>query len=315
MKIIFMGTPQFARTVLEYIYPKHEVVLIVSQPDAAKNRKGEWIYSPVKEFALAHNIPLLQPQKVKEVVPSILEQNADIIVTAAFGQILPKILLEHFRYKSVNVHGSLLPKYRGGAPIQRAIMNGETETGISIMYMKMKMDSGDILKQEKILIMPEDNQDSIFVKLADLGGRMLLETLEELENQTVEAVPQEETEVTYAYNLTKEDEKIDFTLSADVIVNQVRGLCSNPGAYTTLDDSVLKIFKAKKIDMETSYDAGSIIGWSKNEIFVSCNSLEVVAIQELQLAGKKRMKAIEFINGFGRSVLKTGKRLGGPYEK
>lgn len=310
-----MGTPQFARTIAEYIMQKHEIVLIVSQPDAAKNRKGEWIYSPVKEFAILHDIPLLQPQKVKEVVPLILEQDADIIVTAAFGQILPKSLLEHFRYKSVNVHGSLLPKHRGGAPIQRAIMQGDTETGISIMYMKMKMDSGDILKQKSIPILKEDTQDTMFTKLADLGGKLLLETLEEIENGTQTATPQLEAGVTYAYNLTKEDEMIDFRKDAREIIDQIRGLCSNPGAYTTIDGLVLKIYKASITDMTSSKDAGSIIGWSKKQIYVSCNEGKVIALEEVQLAGKKRMKAVEFINGFGKSILEIGKRLGGPYEK
>ena len=310
-----MGTPEFARTVAEYLLLEHEIVLIISQPDANRNRKKEWIYSPVKEFAIRNDIKLLQPEKVKDVAEEIMQTPADVIVTAAFGQILPKILLEHFPYKSINVHGSLLPKYRGGAPIQRAIINGDTMTGISIMYMKMKMDSGDILQQEAIPILPSDTQDSMFEKLAHLGGKLLLETLALLEKGLVQAVVQNEAEVTYAYNLTKADEVIDFSKSAQEVVNHIRGLNSNPGAYTLLDGEVLKIYGAKVTQDATNAQAGEILSWKNKEIRVSCGDGLQIAIEQLQLAGKKKMSASEFINGAGRTILKKGKKLGGPYEE
>ena len=206
MKIIFMGTPAFAVPILDKIREKHEVILVVTQPDVYNIKKKKFTHSEVKEYALKNDLPLFQPEKIRVDYQKIIDLDVDLIVTAAYGQIVPEEVLNHPKYKAINVHGSILPKYRGGAPIQRAIINGDKETGITIMYMAKKMDAGDIIKISKIPILDTDNQDTVFSKLSILGSEMINDVISDIANNKVTPIKQNEEEVTFAYNLTKEDE-------------------------------------------------------------------------------------------------------------
>ena len=211
MKIIFMGTPSFSVKILDKIQSAHEVVLVVTQPDSFNYRKKTYTYSPVKEYALSHNLEVFQPEKLKDEMDKILSTPCDLIVTAAYGQFVPSKILDYPRFKAINVHGSLLPKRRGGAPIQRSLIEGDNETGISIMYMAKRMDAGDVIEKRAIPILDSDNQESLFDKLSILGSEMILGVIKKIEDGTVNATMQDESEATFSFNLTKEDEKIDFS--------------------------------------------------------------------------------------------------------
>lgn len=309
MKIIFMGTPDFAVRILDEINKHFEVILVVTQPDTYNYKKKTYEYSKVKSYAIEHNLKVFQPENIKNEVDYFLGLDVDLIVTAAYGQFIPKKILDHPKYRAINVHGSILPKYRGGAPIQRAIMNGEVETGITIMYMDKRMDAGDILRIEKIPILEEDTQDSMFEKLSILGSRMIVDVINELRLGKIKPIPQNESEATYAYNLTKEDEFIDFNKDARVIFNQIRGLNSNPGAYFILDGMNVKVYGSNVLDKKTSEEPGKIVGISKNYFEVSCANGSVIAITELQLPGKKKMSATDFLNGSGRKMVTLNKEV------
>ncbi|HHX80051.1 MAG TPA: methionyl-tRNA formyltransferase [Acholeplasmataceae bacterium] len=309
MKIVFMGTPEFAVPILEKIQSQHEVILAVTQPDTYNQRKRKIIYSPVKEFALKHGLPLFQPESIKTEKEKILNLEVDLIVTAAYGQFVPKVLLEHPRYKAINVHGSLLPKYRGGAPIQRAIMNGEETTGISIIYMTPKMDAGDIIMKREIPILDEDTSDTMFEKLSSLGSEMILEAICSLEKGTVKPERQDEKAVTFAYNLTKEDELLDFQKPARTVFNQIRGLASNPGAYFRLDGFEIKVYRSRIAPYNTSVAPGRIIKISKDSFDISCGEGTVLQITEVQVPSKKRMSTRDFLNGNGRNLIQINKEI------
>lgn len=310
MKIIFMGTPQFAVPILEEIAKHHEVVLVVTQPDQYHFRKKEIIFSPVKQWAIANNYPVFQPVKIRTDYQPIIDLEADLIVTAAYGQIVGEKVLNHPRYKAINIHGSLLPKYRGGAPIQRALINGDEKTGITIMYMAKKMDAGDILAKEELPILDSDNQDTLFVKLSLLAVTMIPKVLKDLESGTLQGVPQNETEVTFAYNLTKEDEKIDFTQSARQVFNQIRGLSSNPGGYFIIDNQLIKVYNSVVSSRHHQGDSGVILAIDKQSFDISCGENTSISILEIQLPSKNRMSARDFINGQGRKMLQINKRVG-----
>lgn len=310
MKIIFMGTPQFAVPILEEIAKHHEVVLVVTQPDQYHFRKKEIIFSPVKQWAIANNYPVFQPVKIRTDYQPIIDLEADLIVTAAYGQIVGEKVLNHPRYKAINIHGSLLPKYRGGAPIQRALINGDEKTGITIMYMAKKMDAGDILAKEELPILDSDNQDTLFVKLSLLAVTMIPKVLKDLESGTLQGVPQNETEVTFAYNLTKEDEKIDFTQSARQVFNQIRGLSSNPGSYFIIDNQLIKVYNSIVSSRHHQGDSGVILAIDKQSFDISCGENTSISILEIQLPSKNRMSARDFINGQGRKMLQINKRVG-----
>ena len=211
-RIVFMGTPEFAVPVLNELIKNYNVVLVVSQPDREKDRKGNLLMTPTKKLAIDYNIDVYQPTKIKEEYEKILNYKPDIIITCAYGQILPNEILNYPKYGCINVHGSLLPKYRGGAPIHHAIINGEKETGITIMYMDSKMDSGDIIYQSKIVIGDNDNLDKIYKEMSFLGARTLLEILPQIFEGTNSRIKQDETLVSFGLNITKEEEKIDFLI-------------------------------------------------------------------------------------------------------
>ncbi len=304
-----MGTPEFGAKVLESLLTKHEVVLVITQPDKFVGRKREIVFSPVKKLALEKGLDILQPIKIKDCEDEVLKYDFDIIVTAAFGQFVGSRLLNHPKYKAVNVHGSLLPKYRGGAPIQRAIMNGEKETGITIMYMAKKMDAGDMLSRQIVPIDDSDNSDSLFQKLAVVGSQMILKTLDDIENGNINPVKQNEEEATYAYNLTKEDELIDFNEDSLSIFNKIRGLSTNPGAYFVIENEVYKVYSSKLSNLKHNTEAGIIVDVGKNEFSIACKDGSTITFDEIKPEGKKLMKVSEFLNGRGKNIITKNRRV------
>jgi len=303
-----MGTPNFAVPILEKINSRHDVILVVTQPDQYNKRKKTYEPTPVKVWAEEHNIEVFQPESIKTEKQKILDYDVDLIITAAYGQFIPKVILDHPKYKSINVHGSILPKYRGGAPIQRAIINGDSKTGITIMYMGPKMDAGDIIKINEIDILDSDTQDTLFEKLSTLGSEMILKVIKEIKNKKVNPVKQDLEKVTFAYNLNKEDELIDFkTKDAREVFNQIRGLNSNPGAYFTLDNINIKVYNSKEANYQTNKDPGLIININKDSFDVSCKNNTVISITEIQLPGKNKIHVKEFLNGSGKKLIKENK--------
>jgi len=294
MKVVFLGTPIFSVPTLEMLIEDHEVLLVVTQPDKPVGRKKILTPSPVKELALKHGIEVFQPEKLRKDYQKILDLNPDVLITAAYGQMLPKGLIEHVM--SINVHGSLLPKYRGGAPIQYSIFNGDSETGISIMYMAYKMDSGDVIKQEAIPILEEDNYETLTQKLSVLGAKLLKQVLIDIQNRKFDRFSQDELLVTFAYTIKYEDEAINFNMNANDIINKIKGLYSEPGAHFTYQGQDIKVYQAKKSDIiEKNALPGQIIN-TKKHLIIQAND-QAIEIVELQVPGKKRMLAQSFLNG------------------
>lgn len=300
MKLLFMGTPDFSATILERILQsEHEVIGVVTQPDKQKGRSHELSFTPVKELALKHNLTVFQPIKVKEeqFLQTITELAPEVIVVAAFGQILPKALLDIPKSGCINVHASLLPKYRGAAPIQYSILDGEEETGITIMHMDVGIDTGDIILQRRLPIAPEETGGSLFDKMAELGKELLIEALEKIEHKTAERIPQDNEKATYVKMISKEMGKIDFTQPAIKIERLIRGLNPWPSAYTFLNGKTLKIWKAGVKAVDTIAAPGEVIRVNKDTIDVMTGD-GVLEIKELQLEGKKRMSADSFLRGY-----------------
>ena len=295
-RIVFMGTPTFAVPVLKSLIENYNVVLVVSQPDREKDRKGNILMTPTKEVAIENNIPVYQPLKIKEEYQTVLDYKPDIIITCAYGQIIPDIILDYPEYGCINVHGSLLPKLRGGAPIHHAIINGDKETGITIMYMVSKMDAGDIINWRSIKIEENDNLDYIYNKMSVLGSELLIDTLPSIFNKTNSRIKQDESLVTFGFNIRKEEEKIDFNKSSIDIHNRIRGLSSTPGAYAMLDNKRVKIYESFITDKVSNKDPGTIIDINKNGMFVATKD-NVIKITDLKIEGKKRCKIQDFING------------------
>ena len=296
LKVIFMGTPTFSVPVLEKLIENTNVILVVSQPDREKDRKGNIIPTPTKQLAQEHNIEVYQPGKIKEEYQKIIDMNPDIIITCAYGQIIPEAILNCPKHGCINVHGSLLPKLRGGAPIHHAIINGDKTTGITIMYMDKKMDSGDIISQEKIDILEEDTLDTLYEKMSHLGAKLLIETLPSIINKTNQRIKQEEKEVTFGYNITKEEEKIDFNNDATKIHNQIRGLSSVPGAYCLFEDKRLKVYKSIVTTQKSNKEPGTIIDIDKTGFSISTKDY-IIKLIDIKLEGKKRCLVKDFVNG------------------
>ncbi|MEJ8777821.1 methionyl-tRNA formyltransferase [Pseudogracilibacillus sp. ICA-222130] len=309
-KIIFMGTPHFAVPILESIVQaNYEVVLVVTQPDRPVGRKRVLTAPPVKEAALKHDIPVYQPEKLKDSYEALFAYDADLIVTAAYGQLLPKELLEHPPFGCINVHASLLPKLRGGAPIHYAILQGEKETGISIMYMAEKLDAGDIISQRAIRIEEEDHVGSLHDKLSEIGAHLLIETLPALFEKTNDRIEQDETKATFAPNITREQEKIDFTRTQEEVYNHIRGLHPWPVAYTTHEGKTMKVWWGEKsINEYPSKRAGEIAHVDEEAIDVVCGDERAVRITEVQLAGKKKMSVKELLRG-NKQLFQVGQVL------
>lgn len=297
LKVVFMGTPDFALNVLQVLIDNCNVIGVVSQPDKLVGRKKILTKTPIKVLAEKYNIPVFQPKKIREEYQDIIDLNPDIIVTCAYGQIIPKVLLDYPKYKCINVHASLLPKLRGGAPIHKAIIDGYEETGVTIMYMDEKMDSGDIISQKKIEIKDTDTVGILWDKLSVMGAELLLKTLPDIINNNINRIKQNEDEVTYAYNIKREEEKIDFSKPIKEVFNRIRGLNPYPGAYAKLNNKIVKIYDVEYTkNIHKDKQIGQIIKADKNGIIVSLKDGELI-IKSLQIEGKKKTSVKEFING------------------
>lgn len=300
MDIVYMGTPDFAVPALEkLIEAGHKITAVVTQPDRQRGRGKEILYSPVKECALKYDIPVLQPEKIKspEAVERLRTYQADIFVAAAFGQILSKEILDMPRYGCVNIHASLLPRYRGAAPIQWAVINGEEKTGVTIMQMDEGLDTGDIITQREVLIAQEETGESLFEKLSVLGADLLVETLEMIRRQDVVKRKQDTSLSTYARMLKKEDGRIDWCRTSKQIEQQIRGMNSWPSAYTVWNGKTLKIWKAQWNQSVHAYAPGTILAVEKESVTVACGE-GMIRILELQMEGKKRMSVKDFLLGY-----------------
>ena len=307
-----MGTPQFSVPILEGLLESgYEVQAVVTQPDRPVGRKHVITPPPVKVAALKHDLLVLQPEKISgsTEMDKIASLAPDLIVTAAFGQFLPEKLLQIPRLGAINVHASLLPKYRGGAPVHYAIMNGEDKTGVTIMEMIKKMDAGAIYSQAEIPITKTDDVGTMFEKLSALGKDLLLNTLPELIQGTLEKTPQNEAQVTFSPNITREQEAIDWQKTADEIDNQVRGMRPWPIAFTTYRGVRWKIWDVTPLAETTDAAPGTIIKKDKSELFVACGKNTTLALKELQPAGKGKQDVQAFLNGVGQNVVQ-GEKLG-----
>ena len=300
MRIVYMGTPEIAATILERLLEEpYEVVLVVTQPDRPKGRGNTLTCSPVKELAVSRGIPVFTPEKLRlpENVEVVREAEPDMIVVAAFGQILPKSVLDIPRYGCINVHASLLPKYRGAAPIQWSILDGESETGITIMYMNEGLDTGDILLQKVVPIDAEETGGSLHDKLAETGAEALVEAIPGIIDGTLEPVPQGEMTTPYAKQLTKEMGRLDFSWDAEKLERYVRGLNPWPGTYTFRDGQMLKIWAAEVCDGSNEAMPGTVVAVDKNSFSVQTGS-GVLRVTEVQPQGKRRMSAEEYLRGY-----------------
>ena len=299
MKIAFMGTPEFAVTVLEgLLNTKHEVGLVATQPDKAKNRGKKIQYTPVKEKALEHNIKVLQPEKVRgneEFLEELKDYRPDIIVVAAYGQILPKEVLELPKYGCVNVHASLLPRLRGAAPIQRAIIEGDEETGVTIMQMSEGLDTGDMLAKESIKI-GTMNYSMLHDALAEIGARLMVHTLDLIEEGKISPEPQDDSKSSYAEMVFKQEGKIDFTRQPEAVERLIRGFDPWPGAFCEYEDMVMKLWKAQPLCENTGKEPGTIIEVSARGIKIACGD-GTLLVSEIQIPGQKRVAVSEYLKG------------------
>ncbi len=296
IKVIFMGTPIFASIILDELIKKYNVILVVCQPDREKDRKGNIIYSPCKKLAIENNIQVFQPLKIRDEYQKILDMNPDIIITAAYGQIIPDIVLNYPKYGAINVHGSLLPKLRGGAPIHHAIINGDKEIGVTIMYMDKRMDAGDIISQRAIPLTNDMNLDIAYEKLAIIGRDLLIETIPSIINGTNNRIHQNENEVTFGYNITKEEEKINFDDTSMNVYNKIRGLSSVPGAYAIINNKRMKVYSSTISDIKSKNLPGVIEDIRNDGIYVNTKDY-IIKLTDIKLEGKKRCPVHEFING------------------
>ena len=309
MRIVYMGTPDFAVLPLEeMIKAGHEVVAVVTQPDKPKGRGKNMQFTPVKECAVKYDIPVYQPLKVRdEKFIEILEGlKPEIIVVAAFGQILPEAILELPRYGCVNIHASLLPKFRGAAPIQRAIIDGEKETGVTIMYMEKGLDTGDMIAKTVVPITNDETGGSLHDKLAKAGAKLIVETLPKIEADDTEAVKQNDEESSYAKMLSKDMGILDFSKTASELDRLIRGLNPWPSAFTKLDGKTLKIYDVSILSEAFTENPGTVIRVTKKDFVIVCGEGGLL-VKSLQLEGKKRMDTDAFLRGY---TLKDGTILG-----
>lgn len=303
LKIIFMGTPEFSVPILEALHQKYDVVAVVTQPDKEVGRHRILTPSPVKKYAVEHNLRVYQPIAIKEEYENLINLNADLIVTAAYGQFVGTKLLYSPKYKAINCHASLLPKYRGGAPIHQAIKDGCEYTGVSIMYMEKKMDAGDVLNTVKVKIEDSDNCGTMFEKLSLAARDLLMETIPLLIEGKIIPVKQDESKATFAYNITNDEKVLDFTLPARSVFNHIRAYNPNPIAYFELKNDQIKVFDSVVVDETTTEKPGTILLHKKNRLMVACGDNTVLELLTIQPAGKKVMNARDFINGGLRKYL------------
>lgn len=289
IKVVFMGTPEFSVPILNYLIDVATVVGVVVQPDKSS------VESPIKRIALENNIKVLQPTKIRKDFDEVINLKPDVIITCAYGQIIPKEILDCPRLGCINVHASVLPKLRGGAPIHRAILNGFKETGITIMYMDEGMDTGDIISISKLKIGDDENVGSLHDRLSVLGKELLSKTLPNIVEENNIRIKQDDLEATYAYNIKREDEKIDWNDSLDNIYNKIRGLSPWPVSYTMLEGKICKIWEANKIEGNYSGENGEVIKIDSGIVVKVKDGL--IIINTLQLEGKKKLNYKDFING------------------
>ena len=308
MKVVFMGTPEFAVPTLQALIDHHQVAAVVTQPDRQRGRGKKVQFSPVKEKAAEYKIPVLQPEKARdeEFIQELETIAPDVIVVVAYGQILPERILNLPKYGCINVHGSLLPKYRGAAPIQWAVLNGEEKTGITTMYMEKGLDTGDMIDKAEVVLDPKETAGSLHDKLMNLGAGLLLETLDKLEKGTIVRTKQDDSQSCYAKMLSKEMGRMDFSRSAKELEQWIRGMNPWPSAYTTMNGKTLKIWDADVVSYEGSEEPGTVVKVTKDTIIVAAGE-GALALKEIQLAGKKRMPVQAFLLG---SSVETGIRLG-----
>lgn len=294
-----MGTPDFSVPILQkLIEAKYEVVLVVTQPDRPKGRRRTLTPTPVKKEALKHGIPVFQPEKLAKEYEEIITYKPDLIITAAYGQLLPNELLESPNYGSINVHASLLPELRGGAPIHYAIMQGKKETGVTIMYMVEKLDAGDILSQQKVIIDTTDHVGTLHDKLSVVGSELLLQTLPQLFQGELTPEKQDDSKATFAANISREQEKIDWAMDHTDVYNHIRGLRPWPVAFTLYDGKRMKIWWSEKDDTEYDGLPGEIVQITDHESFVVvCGNGKGVRITEIQPSGKTKLTVAEYLRG------------------
>lgn len=300
MKIVFMGTPDFAAGVLEaLINSEHEITAVITQPDRPKGRSRELIFTPVKELACKNGIEVFQPNRIKdaEAVEQLRKYEADIYVVAAFGQILSKEILDIPKFGCINVHASLLPKYRGAAPIQWCIADGEEYTGVTIMQMNEGLDTGDILTQEKVDITSDETGETLFDKLMEVGSKLLVDTLSKIQSGDITPTPQKDEESSYAVMIKKEMGHIDYKKSAVAIERLQRAFTPWPGVYSFIDGKMLKLKKVSVSDKKSRSECGVIEEVRKDSIIVACAEGSLV-IEEVQLEGKKAMNVHDFLLGY-----------------
>lgn len=302
IKIAFMGTPEFAVPVLEGLIKNYNVGLVVTQPDKLVGRHQELKYSPIKELAIANNIEVFQPIKIRDDYQKILDFQPDIIITCAYGQIIPKVLLETPRFGCINVHASLLPKLRGGAPIHKALIDGYNKTGITIMYMDETMDTGDIISQKEYQIKDTDNVGILHDVLSKIGAELLLETLPSIINNTNLRIPQNSQEATYAYNIKREEEHIEFNKTAREIYNQVRGLNPWPLANIILNGEEMKIIECSIVSTKSKLSAGTIIDVTKESFIIKAKD-QAIAVTKVKPFGKKVMSTKDYLNGIDKNKI------------
>lgn len=309
VKIVFMGTPEFAVPILKGLLEQYKIRAVITQPDKRVGRENKIVFSPIKKVGMEHVILVLQPTKISDAIEEIRVLQPDLIVTCAYGQILPSELLKIPRLGCINVHASLLPKYRGGAPIHRAIMDGATETGITIMYMNEAMDEGDIISQKKIAIEKEDTASTLHNKLSILGRELLLETLPSIIHGTNERIKQDSSKASYGFVIRRVDERIRFSKTKRQVYNLIRGLNSWPGAYCMFEGKILKIWKSYVTEnfFPELFD-GQITAIYPDGFGVKVSNGEVV-FTEVQLEGKTRMRAIDFVHGVESKEKLVGKIL------
>ncbi len=296
LKVIFLGTPDFSVPVLKALIENCNVIGVVTQPDKEVGRKREIEFSPVKKVALENNIKVFQPNKIRVEFQEILDENPDIIVSCAYGQIIPIEILEYPKYKCINVHPSLLPKYRGGAPVHRPIINGDKETGVTIMFMAPGMDDGDIISQVKVPIGDNETTGELNERLSAIGSKLLIDTLPSILDGTNERIKQDESQVSLAKIIKKEDEIIDFDDTAINVHNKIRGLSPVPGGYALLDGKRVKFYKSRVVEDNSNHPAGYIYKVDKTGLYVKAKE-NAVALEEIKIEGKKQLPIKDLLNG------------------
>ena len=304
MRMVFMGTPDFAVNLLQGLIDNYrdDIVGVVSQPDKLVGRHQVLTPTPIKALAQKYNIPVIQPEKIRKDFQEVLDLKPDIIITCAYGQIIPKEILDAPKLGCINVHGSLLPKLRGGAPIHKAIIDDYKVTGITIMYMDVGMDTGDMISKVEVPILDSDNLESLHDKLSVAGTKLLLETLPCILDGTNSREKQNEEEVTFAYNIKREEEHIDFTKTSREVFNLIRGLCPIPSANVIFEGNEMKIYNSSISDKKYSGECGEIVDITKEGIVVKTMDGAIV-LTEIKPFGKKRMDASSYVNGIGAKNL------------